>query len=54
LNRYHPEKLVSFEPASTAIDPATPELLSTGMQQLVGVLGIVMGLDENHGATDVH
>ena len=39
-----------------AIDPATPELLSTGMQQLVGVLGIVMDLDldENHGATDVH
>jgi len=33
------------------INPETAELLMTGMQQLVGVLGIVMGLAELHGAT---
>ena len=33
------------------INPETAELLMTGMQQLVGVLGIVMGLAEHHGAT---
>ena len=36
------------------INPGTTELLTTGFQQLVGVIGIVMGLDEDHGATDVH
>ena len=36
------------------INPETAELLSTGMQQLVGVLGIVRGLDEDHVTTDAH
>ena len=36
------------------INAETAELLSAGMQQLVGGLGIVLGLDEDHGATDIH
>jgi hypothetical protein len=37
-----------------SIDPETAELLMTGMQQLFGVLGIVIGLNEDHAAHDVH
>ena len=36
------------------INAQTAELLSAGMQQLVGGLGIVLGLDEDHGTTDIH
>jgi hypothetical protein len=36
------------------IGPETAELPSAGKQQLVGGLGIVLGLDEDHGATDIH
>ena len=36
------------------INPETAELLAAGMENLMGVLGVVMGLDEDHGATDVH
>ena len=36
------------------INPVTAELLMTGMQQFVGVLRLAMGLDEDHGATDIH
>ena len=36
------------------INAQTAELLSAGMQQLVGRLGIVLDLDEDHGTTDVH
>jgi hypothetical protein len=36
------------------INAETAELLAAGMENLVGVLGIVMGLDEDHGATDIH
>ena len=36
------------------INTWTAELLSAGMQQLVGGLGIVLDLDKDHGATDVH
>jgi len=36
------------------INAETAELLSAGKQQLVGGLGIVLGLDEDHGATDIH
>jgi hypothetical protein len=36
------------------INAETAELLAAGMENLVGVLGIVRGLDEDHGATDVH
>ena len=36
------------------INAQTAELLSAGMQQLVGGLGIVLDLDKDHGATDIH
>jgi hypothetical protein len=36
------------------INSETAELLAAGMENLVGVLGIVMGLDGDHGATDIH
>jgi hypothetical protein len=36
------------------IDRETAELLSAGKQQLVGGLGIVLGLDEDHATTDIH
>jgi hypothetical protein len=36
------------------INAETAELLAAGMENLVGVLGIVMGLDGDHGATDIH
>jgi len=36
------------------INAETAELLSAGMQQLVGGLGIVLDLDKDHGATDIH
>jgi len=36
------------------IHAETAELLSAGMQQLVGGLGIVLDLDKDHGATDIH
>ena len=31
------------------INPETAELLAAGMQQLVGVLGVVIGLYGDHG-----
>ena len=36
------------------IHAQTAELLSAGMQQLVGALGIVLDLDKDHGTTDIH
>ena len=36
------------------IHAETAELLSAGMQQLVGGLGIVLDLDNDYGATDIH
>ena len=36
------------------INAETAELLSAGMQQLVGGLGSLLALDKDHGTTDVH
>jgi hypothetical protein len=36
------------------INAETAELLAASMENLVGVLGIVMGPDGDHGATDIH
>ena len=36
------------------INLETVELLMTGMQPFVGGLRLAMGLDEDHGATDIH
>ena len=47
------ENFVDMMQAQT-VDAETAELLAAGMEQLVGVLGIIMGLDENHGTTDIH
>jgi hypothetical protein len=48
-----PENFADMLRAQT-INPVTAELLMTGMQQSVGVLRLAMGLDEDHGATDIH
>jgi len=47
------ENVVNMLRAQT-IHAETAELLSAGKQQLVGALGIVLGLDEDHVATDIH
>lgn len=36
------------------IDAATGELLALGMEQLVGVLGVVMGVDADDAPTGIH
>ena len=48
-----PENFADMLRAQT-INAETAELLSAGMQQLVGGLGIVLDLDKDYGTTDVH
>jgi hypothetical protein len=54
--RYGDLPLANFQDMLHAqtIGQATGELLAMGMEQLVGVLGVVMGLDGEHAPTDVH